>query len=245
MHRLRIALPWLFMLVLWELAGRLGWVGHFILPWPSLVLSAAQAEGFSFLIDSAMSLGRVGVGFMLAVVLGTICGLAFGLNRTFRNLAEPFFHFLRPIPPVAWIPLAILWFGLGDAPAYFLTFIAAFFPIVMGAASGVKQIAPEHFQVAASLGASRKMLFKRVILPGALPQILNGCRIGFGISWMAVVAAEMIAAQNGLGHLIHAGQDILRTDLVIAGMAMIGLIGLLGDWALRRFARWLAPWERA
>lgn len=244
MHRLRFAWPWLLVLGFWEMAGRMGWIGHFVLPWPSLVFSAGLAEGWSFFFDAWMSLWRVGLGFVVAVLLGTFFGLAIGVNRRLANTFEPLMNFLRPIPPVAWIPLAILWFGLGDAPAYFLTFIAALFPIVIGAASGVRQIAPEHFQVAQSLGASRAMIFKRVIWPGALPGILNGCRIGFGVAWMAVVAAEMIAARTGLGHLIHVGQDVLRTDLVIAGMAMIGAIGLLGDWTLRVVARRLAPWER-
>ena len=184
-------------------------------------------------------------GFVAAVFLGTALGFAIALNGTAARVCDPILNFLRPIPPVAWVPLAIVWFGIGNAPAFFLTFVAAFFPIVLNAAEGVRAIPEQHFQVAACLQASPQMVFRRVIWPGALPQLFTGYRVGFGIAWMAVVAAEMIAARSGLGHLIQVSQDVLRTDLVVAGMATIGVIGIGCDWGLRRLARRAMPWENA
>jgi len=239
--------PWLVLLAVWEIAGRLGFLSKFILPWPSLVFSSLTQELISgaLLSDVAWSLLRVLGGFVAAVFLGTALGFAIALNGTAARVCDPILNFLRPIPPVAWVPLAIVWFGIGNAPAFFLTFVAAFFPIVLNAAEGVRAIPEQHFQVAACLQASPQMVFRRVIWPGALPQLFTGYRVGFGIAWMAVVAAEMIAARSGLGHLIQVSQDVLRTDLVVAGMATIGVIGIGCDWGLRRLARRAMPWENA
>jgi len=240
-------LPWLALLFLWELAGQSGALSAFVLPWPSLVLTAAwsHAATGALFFDIAWSLVRVFGGFFLAVLLATPLGLLIGLSERASSIFEPAVHFLRPIPPVAWIPLAIVWFGLGNGPAFFLTFIAAFFPVIVSTAHGVRSIPAQHFQVARCLEASRSLVFRRIVIPGALPHILAGFRIGFGISWMAVVTAEMIAARSGLGHLIHVSQDVLHTDLVVAGMLCIGLLGLLFDILLRGLARRLTPWGPA
>lgn len=238
-------LPAIAALLLWELLGRLGLVSRFVLPWPSLLVEAfweLLASGGIF-ADMGWSLLRVGGGFLLAMVLGTAVGFAIGLNRGVARMFEPILDFLRPIPPVAWVPLAVVWFGLGNGPAFFLTFIAGFFPIVVSSASGVNRIAKQHFQVAQCLQASRMLFFKRVLWPGALPHVLSGYRIGFSVSWMAVVAAEMIAAKSGLGHLIFVSQDVLRTDFVLVGIILIGLIGVFFDAVFRWTMRRLTPWE--
>jgi NitT/TauT family transport system permease protein len=239
--------PWFVLLVIWEMAGRLGFLSKFILPWPSLVFSSLAHELMSgaLVADMASSLLRVMGGFAAAVVLGTALGFAIALSQTLARVCNPVLNFLRPIPPVAWVPLAIVWFGIGNAPAFFLTFVAAFFPIVLNAAEGVRSIPEQHFQVAACLQAPPRLVFRRVIWPGALPQLFTGYRVGFGVAWMAVVAAEMIAARSGLGHLIQVSQDVLRTDLVVAGMATIGFIGIACDWLLLQLARRAMPWERA
>jgi ABC-type nitrate/sulfonate/bicarbonate transport system permease component len=247
LRSIQFLLPWLAGLAAWEIAGRAGLLSRFIFPWPSLLVSAFwnQLLTRDLILDVAWSLARVGGGFLLAAVLGTLLGFAIGLNRSLSKLFDPLFNFLRPIPPVAWIPLAIVWFGLGNGPAFFLTFVAAFFPIVLSSAAGVAGIAKPHFQVAECLQASRWLVFKRVVLPGSLPHVLAGYRIAFGVSWMAVVAAEMIAAKSGLGHLIQVSQDVLRTDLVMVGMILIGMIGLLFDFLFRRAALYFVPWEKA
>jgi ABC-type nitrate/sulfonate/bicarbonate transport system permease component len=230
---------------LWEFAARaLSW-NPLLLPPPSRVLESL----FELLMngqlatDVARSLDHVGVGFLLAVLIGTPLGIFIGMSAGAQTVIDPVVQFLKPIPPIAWIPLAILWFGIGDAPSYFLTFIAAVFPIALNVQFGVRSISPQHFAVARVFGAGRRLLLTQVILPATLPFAMSGYRIGLGVAWMTVVGAEMIAAPNGLGHLIHASQDLLQTDRVIAGMFCIGAIGLAFDWLLRRLETRLVPWK--
>jgi NitT/TauT family transport system permease protein len=180
------------------------------------------------------SLLRVGIGFALAVVVALPLGLWMGWVRGAYVTFNPLFQILRPISPIAWIPLAILWFGVGNASPVFLIFISSVFPMVVQTTAGVHTIERRYLQAAENFGVSRWTLFRRVIVPAVLPQIIVGMRIGLGVAWLVVVAAEMIALRSGLGYLIidsrNAGN---RYDLVIAGMIMIGLIGLLLDGVMR------------
>ena len=181
------------------------------------------------------SLFRVGTGFLLAVLVAVPMGLWMGrVDAAYRTL-NPIFQIMRPISPIAWIPLAILWFGVGDVSPIFLIFIAAVFPMIVQTASGVHTIERRYLHAAQNFGVSRSTLFRRVIVPAVLPEIVVGMRIGLGVAWLVVVAAEMIALHSGLGYLIidsrNAGN---RYDLVIAGMIIIGLIGLLLDGLMRR-----------
>jgi NitT/TauT family transport system permease protein len=180
------------------------------------------------------SLFRVGTGFGLAVLVGVPLGLWMGwVSGAYRTL-NPIFQMLRPISPIAWIPLAILWFGVGDVSPIFLIFIASVFPLIVQTTSGVHTIERRYLRAAANFGVSRTVLFRRVVVPAVLPEIIVGMRIGIGVAWLVVVAAEMIALRSGLGYLIidsrNAGN---RYDLVIAGMIIIGLIGLLLDGLMR------------
>ncbi|MES2127047.1 MAG: ABC transporter permease [Pseudomonadota bacterium] len=190
------------------------------------------------------SLFRVGIGFSLAVAVAVPLGLWMGrVDGAFRTL-NPVFQILRPISPIAWIPLAILWFGVGNVSPIFLIFIAAVFPMIVQTAAGVHTIEKRYLNAAANFGVSRATLFRQVIIPAVLPEIIVGMRIGLGVAWLVVVAAEMIALRSGLGYLIidsrNAGN---RYDLVIAGMIIIGLIGLLLDGIMRlleglKLVRW-------
>jgi len=233
------------LLTLWWWAARMGWLNPFILPAPQAVLAALKElwQTGELFESVGMSLLRVGTGFMISVLLGTSLGLLLGLNTPFRRALNPLLQFLRPIPPIAWIPLSILWFGLGDGPAYSLTFIASFFPIVLNTWSGVENISPRHLEVAKSFGCSRWMVLKDVIWPAALPSILTGYRVGFGIAWMAVMAAEMVATPSGIGYLIQVSQNLLRTDRVLAGMIVIGLVGLLFDLVFVQMRERLTAWS--
>jgi NitT/TauT family transport system permease protein len=183
----------------------------------------------------AASLFRVTWGFLLAVLVGVPFGLALGWFRPARQAFNPVIQVLRPISPIAWIPVAILWFGVSDAAPVFLIFLASVFPITVSAMAAVRNIQPVYLRAAQNFGLSRWRLFRRVILPATLPQIITGLRIVLGIAWLVVVAAEMIAANSGLGYLIidarNAGK---RYDLVVAGMVLIGLIGLLLDVLMRQ-----------
>ena len=180
------------------------------------------------------SLFRVGSGFLLAVAFAVPLGLWMGWVRGAFTTLNPIFQMLRPISPIAWIPIAILWFGVGNASPIFLIFISSVFPMVVQTTSGVHTIERRYLRAAANFGVSRATLFRRVVIPAALPQIIVGMRIGLGVAWLVVVAAEMIALRSGLGYLIidsrNAGN---RYDLVIAAMIIIGLIGLLLDGLMR------------
>lgn len=181
------------------------------------------------------SLFRVSVGFTLAVLVGVPAGLALGWFRPAFLAFNPLIQILRPISPIAWIPIAILWFHVDDRAPIFLIFLASVFPIVVSAMAAVQNIQPVYVRAARNFGLSGFSLFRRVIFPACLPQILTGLRIALGIAWLVVVAAEMIAVNSGLGYLIidarNAGK---RYDLVVAGMLMIGLIGLGLDLLIRR-----------
>jgi sulfonate transport system permease protein len=238
-------LPAMALIAVWEFAARLGWLNPLLMPAPSRVcatMGVLLASG-QLTTDIFQSLGHVGIGFLIAVVIGTPLGLVIGMNRTLAALIDPPIQFLKPIPPIAWIPLAILWFGIGDAPSYFLTMVAALFPIVLNVHLGVRRISSQHFAVARSFEAPRGLILRSLIWPATLPFAISGYRIGLGVAWMTVVGAEMIAAPSGLGHLIHASQDLLQTDKVIAGMIAIGAIGLAADYGLRRLEARLVPWR--
>jgi NitT/TauT family transport system permease protein len=184
------------------------------------------------------SLFRVGTGFLLAVVFAIPLGLWMGWVRGAYSTLNPIFQLLRPISPIAWIPIAILWFGVGDVSPIFLIFISSVFPMVVQTVAGVHTIERRYLRAAENFGVSRYTLFRQVVIPAVWPQIIVGMRIGLGVAWLVVVAAEMIALRSGLGYLIidsrNAGN---RYDLVIAGMIIIGVIGLMLDGVMRLLER--------
>ncbi|MES2675230.1 MAG: ABC transporter permease [Pseudomonadota bacterium] len=180
------------------------------------------------------SLMRVGTGFLLAVVIAIPLGLWMGRVEGAYITLNPIFQILRPISPIAWIPLAILWFGVGNASPIFLIFIAAVFPMIVQTAAGVHTIEQRYLRAAENFGVSRYKLFTQVIVPAVLPEMIVGMRISLGVAWLVVVAAEMIALRSGLGYLIMDSRNAgNRYDLVIAGMIIIGIIGLLLDGLMR------------
>jgi len=181
------------------------------------------------------SLLRVGCGFLLAVAVAVPLGLFMGWVAGAYATLNPIFQILRPISPIAWIPLAILWFGVGDGSPVFLIFLASVFPLIVQTTVGVHTIERQYIRAAQNFGVSRAKLFLEVVIPAALPQVIVGMRVSLGVAWLVVVAAEMIALHSGLGYLIidsrNAGN---RYDLVVAGMIIIGLIGLSLDAVMRR-----------
>ncbi|MBM3984962.1 MAG: ABC transporter permease [Planctomycetes bacterium] len=184
------------------------------------------------------SLFRVGWGFTLAALVGIPLGLLAGWSlRTFLAI-NPLVQALRPISPIAWIPVAILWFGVADGAAVFLIFLSSFFPIVVGTMAAVRNISLVHVRSAQNFGLQGLELFRRVVFPAALPQIITTLRLSLGVAWLVVVAAEMIAVNSGLGFLIIDARNMgMRYDLVLAGMLVIGLIGILLDALIRRLER--------
>ncbi len=189
------------------------------------------------------SLMRVGAGFLLAVCIAVPLGLWMGWVRGVYGTLNPVFQILRPISPIAWIPIAILWFGVGDASPIYLIFISSVFPMIVQTTVGVHTIEKRYLRAAENFGVSRHTLFTQVVIPAVLPQIIVGMRIGLGVAWLVVVAAEMIALHSGLGYMIMDSRNAgNRYDLVIAGMIIIGLIGLALDGIMRMLER--VKWVR-
>lgn len=229
----------------WEIAGRTGAINTLVMPLPSTLVAAFVqdlADG-SLWANIAASLQRVLIGFALSVLVGITLGVFLGWWRGLRETVLPVIEVIRPIPPIAWVPIAILWFGIGGGPAYFIVFIGSVFPVFLNTYSGVRGIDRNRINAALSLGASRAMLFRRVLLPAALPMIMTGLRIGIGVAWMCVVAAELIAAQSGLGYMIEWDRQLLRTDQVMVGMVTVGLLGFLTTSLVGLAERWLLPWR--
>lgn len=222
----------------WHLSVKLS--GSDIFPTPGqVVLGTVELVEKGVLLKYIVaSLFRVTTGYLLAVAVGIPAGLLMGWFAPARMAFNPALQVLRPISPIAWIPVAILWFGVSDAAPVFLIFLASLFPITTSAMAAVQNIQLNYIRAARNFGIRGLALFKKVVFPAALPQILTGLRLALGIAWLVVVAAEMIAVNSGLGYLIidarNAGK---RYDLVVAGMAMIGLIGLGLDVLVRRLER--------
>lgn len=219
----------------WHFAVKLS--GSDIFPTPGQVVTGTVElveKGVLFKYVVA-SLFRVSAGYLLAVFVGIPLGLLMGWFGRARIAFNPAIQVLRPISPIAWIPVAILWFGVSDLAPIFLIFLASLFPIMTSAMAAVQNIQLVYIRAARNFGIKGLELFQKVVFPAALPQILTGLRLALGVAWLVVVAAEMIAVNSGLGYLIidarNAGK---RYDLVVAGMAMIGLIGLGLDWLVRR-----------
>jgi NitT/TauT family transport system permease protein len=226
------------LLALWWLAVRVS--GTKVFPSP-----LAVARGFAEVARKGLllrfvgaSLARVAAGYGAAVLTGIPLGVAMGTWPLLSRAANPVIQLLRPISPIAWIPIAIVLLGVGEATPIFLIFLAALFPVVVTTMNGVRSVAPMFLRASANFGLPRVMLFRRVVLPSALPEMLTGLRISLGIAWLVLVAAEMVAVDTGVGYLIidsrNAGK---RYDLVVTGMLLIGAIGLLLDLAMRRVER--------
>ena len=226
-------------LSIWELAARLVWCDPAILPAPTQAI--AQAFQALTLVELAghagVSLGRIVAGFALAAVAGIGLGVACGWFRRLDTIVRPFVELLRPIPPLAWIPLAIVWFGLGEPSKVFVIFLAAFFPIFTNAWRGVALAPPVIFRAARSMGVDGARLLWRVAIPAALPDIVVGLRVGFGLAFGILVAAELIAAEKGLGHLVMESRQVGHLGVAIFGILLIGILSMLADRALGALAQ--------
>jgi NitT/TauT family transport system permease protein len=203
-------------------------------PWQVVAGALELAQDGTLWEHIRASLMRVGIGFGLAMLVAVPLGLWMGWVAGAYRTLNPIFQMLRPISPIAWIPIAILWFGVGDVSPIFLIFISSVFPMVVQTTSGVHTIERRYLRAAANFGVSRGVLFRQIVIPAVLPEIIVGMRIGIGVAWLVVVAAEMIALRSGLGYLIMDSRNAgNRYDLVIAGMIIIGLIGLMLDGFMR------------
>jgi ABC-type nitrate/sulfonate/bicarbonate transport system permease component len=217
-----------------------------MLPPPTAVFSAAVelAKRGALMQQIVDSLYRVLLAVGTASVIGIPLGLAMGWFPRFRSVVDPVLEFIRPIPPLAWIPLSILWFGIGDTQIVYIIFLAAFFPIVLNSMAGARDVDTYLVRAGQSLGARPGETFATIVLPAALPNIFTGVRIGLGIGWMALVAGELVAAPTGLGYMINNARTIFRSDYILLGMVLIGVLGLVLDFIMRKAALLIMPWHR-
>jgi NitT/TauT family transport system permease protein len=246
--RLIPLLGFIALLGIWDGLARFSGWSRQVFPGPVIVLVSMGellANGL-LLKHTVASLFRVTVGFYLAAGLGIPLGILMGMSKSTRSLINPLIQFLRPISPLAWIPLAMLWFGIGDPPAIFLIFLSSFFPLAVSTTIAVEGINPTYFYVAANFNFSRSEIIMKLIIPAIIPEVVTALRMTVTISWLVVVAAEMIAVQSGLGFLILDSRNALRMDYVMDGMIVIGLVGLTLDYLMRQLVSIdAASWRQA
>jgi NitT/TauT family transport system permease protein len=249
----RIVGPLIF-LAIWHLASTRGWVDPRFVPPPMTVLHTLREWMFgqvgetpisgTWFYHAGNSAYRVFGGFLIAAVLGVLIGSLIGWFRLISDLLDPVIQIMRPIPITAWVPFAVIFFGIRDASAFFLIALGAFFPIVVNTAAGVAGAPKLLVRAARMLGTRRYMILPRVVLPAAMPYIFTGLRLGIGLAWVLVIVAEMLAVKSGLGFAMWDAYYFLRLDIIIAAMLSVGLLGFLSDLAIKLVARWVLRWSR-
>ncbi len=228
----------LLMVSLWSAAVELTGTTTFPSPTETALGLFELIESDRLWSDTIASLFRVSWGFFLATLIGVPLGLVVGWNTRAYTAFNPIIQALRPISPIAWIPIAILWFGIGDGAGIYLIWLSAFFPITVGSMAAVRNISLVHQRSAQNFGLTGLELFRRVVLPASLPQIITSLRIALGVAWLVIVAAEMVGMDSGLGYLINDARNAgSRYDLVVATMLVIGLIGIVLDLLIRQLER--------
>ena len=234
---------------IWLLITEMGWVKPLFVPSPLAVAKtfiSTAIDGFAgatLFEHTWVSFLRVLGAFLLATAIGVPLGLAMGMSRVARGIFDPPIEFYRPIPPLAYLPLMIIWFGIGELSKVLLIFLSILAPLALGTSSGVRSAAIEQIHAAYSMGASRWQVLLQVILPAAMPEILTSMRIGIGFGWTTLVAAEMVAATHGLGYMVLTASQFLQTSTVIMGIVIIAAIAYAFDMLMRSLERRLVPWK--
>ncbi|WP_054544450.1 taurine ABC transporter permease TauC [Aeromonas dhakensis] len=238
------------LLALWWLVARLELISPLFLPPPAQVLqqlaTLAGPQGFmdaTLWQHLAASLQRILIALAAATLCGVTVGLAMGLSPTLRGMLDPLIELYRPVPPLAYLPLMVIWFGIGETSKVLLIYLAIFAPVAMATLAGVQGARQVRLRAARALGANRWQVLWYVIVPGALPDMLTGLRIGLGVGWSTLVAAELIAATRGVGFMVQAAGEFLATDVVLAGILVIALIAFTLELGLRALQRRLTPWH--
>jgi taurine transport system permease protein len=235
--------------VLWVLSSFYDWVDPLFWPSPVAVwkqfitISTEGFRNFSLLEHIGASLYRILAGFGLGCIVGIPLGFSMGLSRSMRGMFDPIVEFFRPIPPLAFIPLVIIWSGIGERSKILLLFLAALWIMALAARAGVSGVKLSKIHAAYTLGVNRRQLLFRIILPNALPEIFTGMRVAMGVCWGTVVAAELVAAESGVGFMIMVASTFLSTDIVVMGVVVIGIIGYAIDIFMRKLEEKLIPWK--
>ena len=237
------------LLVVWWLVTELEMVKPLFVPPPQSIFSefikvlTVGFTGTSLIEHSLVSMARVFGAFALACAIGIPLGLAMGMSPVMRGIFDPPIEFYRPIPPLAYLPLMVIWFGIGETSKILLIFLSVLAPVALGSRAGVKSAAIEQIHAAYSFGANRWQILRHVILPSALPEILTAMRIGIGFGWTTLVAAEMVAAREGLGYMVLSASQFLQTATVIMGIIVIAVIAYCFDLLMRMIERRFVPWK--
>jgi taurine transport system permease protein len=237
------------LIALWFLITNMGWIKPLFLPspqavWGKFVLAVTEGVANSTLLEhTEWSLMRVFGAFALSCVTAIPIGILMGTNRIMRGIFDPPIEFYRPLPPLAYLPLMIIWFGIDELSKILLIFLAIFAPMAISARAGVRSVGIEQIHAAYAMGASRLQIIWHVVLPAATPEILTGMRIGIGFGWTTLVAAEMVAATKGLGFMVLNAAQYLQSDTVIMGIVVIGLFAFAFDLLMRYIEKVLVPWK--
>jgi len=237
------------LLFAWWAVTRFGLIPDLFLPSPQAVFAKLVAVATDGFVDAtlwqhlAASLGRMLTAFAAAVVTGVPLGLLIGASPVARGIIDPLIELYRPVPPLAYLPLIVIWFGIGELSKVLLIYLAVLAPVVIATAAGVRGVPRDRLNAARALGASRLQLGYAVILPNALPDILTGLRIGLGAGWSTLVAAELVAATRGLGFMIQSAAQFLVTDVVLLGIFVIAAVAFGLDGLIRLAQRRLTPWH--
>ena len=236
-------------LAIWWTVSALRLVPHLFLPTPTEVVTAAVAifqDGYAnatLFEHVGASLLRIFTAAAIAIVLGTPIGLLMGLSKWAKGVFDTPIEFYWPLPPLAYLPLMIIWLGIGETSKIALLSLAMFAPIVLSAQAGVRSVSQERVNAALSLGATPFQLLREIVFPSALPEILTGIRISLGVGWGTLVAAELIAATRGIGYLIMSASQFLATDVVFVGIGIIAACAFAFTFAMRLLEAWLVPWK--
>jgi NitT/TauT family transport system permease protein/taurine transport system permease protein len=236
-------------IALWQAVSMAGVFPSFALPspvavWQSFVEIVRNGYGGQSLLgDIFISCFRIVIGFVGAVAIGVPVGLLMSRNKLVFDIIDPLLQFVRPVPPLAYIPLLVVWFGIGELPKAILILVGTIPVIIIGTMSGVKSTPALRISVARTLGATNAQIFRRIVLPSALPEIFTAMRVGIGVAWTCLVAAELIAASSGLGWLVQFAGQALQVGVVIVGIVIIGVIGYAMELAIRKAEQWIVPWR--
>jgi taurine transport system permease protein len=235
-------------MLLWALAANLKLVSAVFLPWPLTVVKSLGAVATTGFVDSTLaqhtlaSLGRIFGALAAAIIIGVPTDVAIASSRLGKGILDPIVEFLRPLPPLAYLPLVIIWLGIGEASQITVIALAMLPPVIISTASGARSASKDHINAARSFGATRWQVLRHVNLPGAVPSILTGTRVALGAGWSTLVAVELIAASRGLGFMIQSAAQFLVTDIVIAGIFVIAIIAFLFELVARVAERVPVPW---
>jgi taurine transport system permease protein len=238
------------LLALWWVATHFGWIRDIFLPTPERIVRSfgeawvGEIQGGKPLPEHFYwSFVRVFVAFVLACVTAIPVGIAMGVSRIWRGIFDPPIEFYRPLPPLAYLPLIVIWFGIEETAKIVLIYLACFAPLAMAARAGVRSVMIEQINAAYSMGASKWQVIRHVVIPAAMPEIFTGMRIAIGFGWTTLVAAEMVAATAGLGQMVLNASNFLRTDVVIMGIVVIGAVAYAFDLLMRYVERLVVPWK--